>query len=132
MLPFSLDGHEGVGISDGSGFDNLGECAAQFAFRVREERFEGALVRHGDDSTFDAPAKEFTGELLPLGVVEGRVARPAMGLRVDVGEQFRERRKFDESVECEIDGAAVLNDDGGRSNESFNRDLLSVERGTEK
>jgi len=91
VFPFLLDGDEGVRVSDRSGFGDLGECAAEFVFGVREECFEGTLVGHGDDTTLDATAKEFTGELLPLGVVEGGVARPAMNLRVNVGEQFRER-----------------------------------------
>src|SRR5262249_44356238 len=75
VFPFLLDGDEGVGVSDGSGFGNLGECAAQFSFGVRQECFEGTLVGHGDDATLDATAKEFTGELLALEVVEGGVAR---------------------------------------------------------
>jgi len=80
VFPFLLDGDEGVGVSGRSGFGDLGEGAAEFVFGVREERFEWTLVGHGDDATLDATAKKFTGELLPLGVVEGGVARPAMGL----------------------------------------------------
>lgn len=90
LFPFLLDGDEGVGVSDRSGLGELGECAAEFDFGMRDECFEGALVGHGDNATLDATAQEFTGELLPLGVVEGGVARPSMGLGVDVGEQFGE------------------------------------------
>lgn len=132
VFPFLLDCDEGIGVSDRSGFGDLGECASEFAFGVREEYFEGTLVGHGDDATLDATAKEFAGELLPLGVVEGGVARPAMGLRVDIAEQFGERSEFDESVEGKVDGAAVLGDDGGWRDESLNGDLLSVERSAEK
>ena len=132
MFPFLLDGDEGVGVSDRSGFGDLCECVAEFVFGVRDERFEGTLVGHGDDTTLDATAKEFTGELLPLGAVENGVARPATGLRVDVGEQFGERSEFDESVNGESDGTAVLGDEGGRRDESLNGDLLSVESGAKK
>ena len=132
VFPFLLDGYERVGVSDRSGFGNLGKCVAEFVFGVREECFEGTLVGHGDDATLDATAKKFTGELLPLGVVEGGVARPAMGLRVDVGEQFGERSEFDESVEGEVDGAPVLGDHGGWGDESLNGDLLGVESSAEK
>jgi len=132
VFPFLLDGDEGVGVSDRSGFGDLGECAPEFAFGVREECFEGTLVGHGDDATLDATAKEFTGELLPLGVVEGRVARPATGLRVDVGKQVGERSEFDESVEGEFYGSAVLGDNRGWGDESLNGDLLSTESGAEK
>ena len=132
VFPFLLNGDEGVRVSDRSGFGDLGECAAEFVFGVREECFEGTLVGHGDDATFDATAQEFTSELLPLGVVEDGVARPAMGLRVDIAEQFGERSEFDESVEGEVDGAAVLGDDGGRGDESLKGDLLGVESGAEK
>ena len=132
VFPFLLDGDEGVDVSGRSGFGDLGECVAKFVFGVRDERFEGTLVRHGDDATFDATAEEFTGELLSFGVVEGGVARPATGLRIDVGKQLGERCEFDESVNGEFDGAAVLVDDGGWSDESLNGDLLSVESGAEK
>ena len=88
VFPFPLDGDEGLGVSNRSGFGDLGKCAAEFVFGVRDERFERTLVGHGNDATLDAVAKQFTGELLPLGVVEGGVARPAMGLRVDVRKQF--------------------------------------------
>ena len=132
VFPFLLDNDEGVGVSDRSGFGDLGECAAEFIFCVREECFEGTLVGHGNDATLDATAKEFTGELLPLSVVEGGVARPAMGLRVDVGKQFGERSEFNESVEGEFYGVAVLGDNGGWSDESLHGDLLGVETGAEK
>ena len=132
VFPFLLDRDEGVGVSDRSGFGDLGECAEEFVFCVREKCFEGTLVGHGDDATLDATAKEFTGELLPLGVVEGGVARPAMGLRVDVGKQFGERSEFDESVEGEFYWAAVLGDNGRRGDESLNGDLLATESSVEK
>jgi len=126
VFPFALDGDEGVGVSGRSGFGDLDECAAEFVFSVREECFEGTLIDHGDDATLNAFAKEVTGELLPFGVVQGGVARPAMGLRVDVGEQFGERAELDESVEGETDGMAVLDDDGRWSDESLKGDLLRV------
>src|SRR5215472_9881374 len=132
VFPFLLDGDEGVGVSDGSGFGDLGECVTEFVFGVRDERFDGTLVGHGDHTTFDAPAKEFTDELLPPGVVEGRIARPATGLRVDVGEQFGERSEFDESVKGEFDRTAVVGDHGGWGDESLNGNFLSVESGPEK
>ncbi len=88
VFPFLLDGDEGLGVSNRSGFGDLGECVAEFVLGMRDERFEGTLIGHGNDATLDAAAKQFAGELLPLGVVEGGVARPAMGLRVDVGKQF--------------------------------------------
>ena len=132
VFPFLLDGDEGVGVSDRSWFGDLCEYVAEFVFGVREERFEWTLVGHGDDATLDATAKKFTGELLPLGVVEGGVTRPATGLRDDVREQFGERTEFDESVKGEFDGPAVLGDDGGWGDESLNGDLLSVESGAEK
>ena len=132
VFPFLLDGDEGVGVSAGSGFGDLGECAAEFVFGVREECFEGTLIGHGDDAALDATAKEFPGELLPLGLVEGRVARPAMDLRVDVEKKCGERSEFDESVEGEVDGVAILGDDGGWGNESLKGDLLGRDSGAEK
>ena len=60
----------------------------EFVLGMCDERFERTLVGHGNDATLDAVAKQFAGQLLPLGVVEGGVAWPAMGLRVDVGKQF--------------------------------------------
>lgn len=132
VFPFLLDDDEGVGVSDRNRFGDLGEGATEFVFGVRDKRFEGTLVGHRDDATLDATAKEFTGELLPGHVVEGGIARPAMGLRVDVGEQFGERSEFDESVEGEFNGAAVLGNDGGWGDESLNGDVLSLESGAEK
>jgi hypothetical protein len=88
VFPFSLDGHEVLCVSNRSRFGDLGECAVEFVFGMRDERFERTLVGHGNDPTLDAVAKQFMGELLPLGVVEGGVVRPAMGLRIDVGKQF--------------------------------------------
>ena len=132
VFPFFLNGDEGVGVSGRSGFGDLCQCVSQFVFGVRDKRFEGTLVGHGDHATLDATTKKFTGEVLPLGVVQGRVARPATGLRIDVGKQLGERCEFDESVNGEFDGAAVLVDDGGWSDESLNGDLLSVESGAEK
>ncbi len=126
VFPFLLDGDKGVGVSGRSGFGDSGECLAEFVFGVREKRFEGAIVGHGDNTTLDAPAQEFTGELVPLGIAEGGVAWPTMSLRVDVGEKFGERSEFDKSVEGEGDGAPVLDDDGGWSDESLNGDLLGV------
>ena len=132
VFPLLLDGDEGLGVSNRIGFSDLGERAAEFVFGMRDERFERALVGHGDDATLDAVAKQFTGELLPLGVVEGGVARPAMDLRVNVGKQFGQRSEFDESVEREIDGAAVPGDDRRRGDKSLNGDLLGVKTGAEK
>ena len=125
VFPFLLNRDEGVSVSGRSRFGDLGECAAEFAFGVRDECFEGTLVDHGDDATLDAMAQEFTGELLSFGAVKGQAARPAMGLRVDIREQFGERSEFDESVEGEVDGVAVLGDDGGWGDERLNGDLLS-------
>ena len=132
VFPFLLDGDEGVGVSDRSGFGDLCECVAEFVFGVCDERFEEKVVDHGDDATLDATEKEFTGELLPPGVVEGGVARPATGLRIDIGEQFGERTEFDESVKGEFDGPAVLGDDSGWGDKSLNGDRLSVESDAEK
>jgi hypothetical protein len=64
-----LDGDEGVDVSDRGGFGDLCESVAEFVFGVCNERFEGTVVDHGDDATLDATAKEFTGELLPPGLV---------------------------------------------------------------
>ena len=132
VFPFFLHGHEGIGVSGRSGFGDLGECMAEFDFGVREECFEGTLVGHGDYATLDAMAKEFTGELLPLGVIKGGVARPAMRLRIDVRKQFGEGLEFDECVESEFDWTAVLSDDGRWGNESLKRDLLGLESGAEE
>ena len=132
VFPFLLDGDEGVGVSGRSEFGDLCECVAEFVFGVCDERFKGTVVNHGDDATLDATANEFTGELLPPGVVEGGVARPATGLRIDIGKQFGKRTEFDESVKGEFDRAAVLGDDGRWGDESLNGDRLSVESGAEK
>ena len=44
-----------------------------------DERFERTLVGHGNDAALDAAAKQFAGQLLPLGVVEGGVALASDG-----------------------------------------------------
>ena len=76
--------------------------------------------------------QQLARELLRRGIVEGGMARPAMGLRVDIGEQFGERREFYESVEGEVDGVAVPGDDGGWGRESLDRDLLGMHSAAEK
>jgi len=132
VFPFLLDGDEGVGVSGRSGLGDLREGSAEFVLGVGEESFEGALVGHGDDAALDAAAQEFAGDLLALGVIEGGVAGPATGLRVDIREQFGERSEFDESVKGEGDGMTVLGDDGGGRDESLQGDRLGVKGGREK
>lgn len=77
-----------------------------------EERFEGPLIDHGDDTALDAAAEKFACELLALRLVESGVAGPAVGLDVDVWEELGERLEFYEGVEGEGDGMAVFGDDG--------------------
>src|ERR1700722_3754072 len=98
---------------------------------MRDQRFEGPYVSHGNDAALDATAKELAGELLALSFVEGRIPRPAMSLRVDVGEQFRESAKFDKSVESEGDGPAVLSNHRGWGDQSLKRNFLSMESSAE-
>ena len=129
VFPFLLDCDEGFGVSGGSGFGDLPEGAAEFVFSVCVKGFERTLVVHGNDAAFDAAVQNFAGELLALCVVEGWVARPAVGLGVDVREELGERLEFYECVQGEGDGMAVFCYDGGRRDEGLKGDGLSVERG---
>jgi len=124
VFPLLLHGDERVGVSGWGVFFDLREGLTEFVFGVSEERFKGPLVGHGDHAALDATTKEFAGELLALGVVEGGVAGPAASLRVDVSEELREGFKFDESVKSEGDRVTVLGDDRGWRNENLKGDGL--------
>jgi len=72
---------------------------------VGEQGLQRALVDHGDDTTFDSPAKEFGAESV---ADHGAVAFPALGLRIDVGKEFAERLEFNEAVERKGHRVAVF------------------------
>ena len=52
---------------------------------------------------------------------------PALGLGIDVGEQFGQRFEFDEAVKGESDGVAVFHDCRGGSDQRLQGDLLGLQ-----
>src|SRR6267154_519416 len=115
MLPFVLNGEKILGVTGWHRFFDLRERLAEFLPGMRYQRFERALVAHGDNTTLNSTAQQLTRQAPLPCVVETATGPPAAGLGFDVREQLGERFEFDEAMDGKGDDSAIFQNCRGRS-----------------
>src|SRR2546425_7198162 len=103
MLPFPLDSQKRVGIAAWYRLRPARDRLPEFVTGVCDDRLKRAFVVHGNDPALDPATKQIAHKILTLQLVE----LPALGLRVNVRKQFRQRLEFNEAVNRKGERAAI-------------------------
>src|SRR6185369_2024983 len=115
MFPLLLNLEEGLRVSRRGWLFHPAQGGAKLAGCVSDQGLERSLIHHRNDPAFYGLAHQSAAKPSPRGGVKGAVAFPPVGLSLDIREGFRERCEFDVSVDGKLNGASVLGDDGGGS-----------------
>src|SRR5215469_17967703 len=119
MLPFSLYGQKGLGVAGWHRRVYTCERLLQFVAGMRHQHFQRAFVNHRNDATLDSLSQQIAHYPQECSLIHAVTGFPSLLLRLDIGEQFRQRLEFNEAVNRESDWAAVLLNYRGRVYEYF-------------
>ena len=124
MFPFLPHRQKRLGITAWYRLGHTRDRLPEFVTCVCDDRLKRAFVVHGNDPALDPATKQIAHKILTLQIVE----LPALGLRVNVRKQFRQRLEFNEAVNRKGERAAILQNRRRRSDECVKRNLFRSQR----